>query len=61
MEDKYVQRLRDLEEEMGKIVSNDGFDAKKAKFFAPDRDKHLRPTLDMGMENQCVNQYGICE
>jgi len=49
MEDKYLQRLRNLEDEIG------------SKFFAQDRDKHLRPTLDMGMENQCVNQYGICE
>jgi 3'-phosphoadenosine 5'-phosphosulfate sulfotransferase (PAPS reductase)/FAD synthetase len=61
MEDKYVQRLRELEKEVGEIVSNDGFDTKKATFFAPDRDKHLRPTLDMGTEDYCVNQYGICE
>ena len=61
MEDKYVQRLRNLEKDMQKIVSKAGFDASKAKFFQPDRDKHLRPTLDMGNENQCVNQYGICE
>ena len=61
MEDKYVQRLRNLESEMQEIVKKDGFDASKATFFPPDRDKHLRPTLDMGNENQCVNQYGICE
>jgi len=57
MEDKYVQRLRNLEKDMSEIVDN----PKNATFFAPDRDKHLRPTLDMGNENQCVNQYGICE
>jgi 3'-phosphoadenosine 5'-phosphosulfate sulfotransferase (PAPS reductase)/FAD synthetase len=61
MEDKYVQRLRDLEEEIREIRCNAGSDAKKAKFFAQDRDKHLRRTLDMGMEDHCVNQYGICE
>jgi len=61
MEDKYVQRLRNLENTMGDIVSKGGFDRKNAKFFAPDRDKHLMPTLDMGMENHCVNQFGICE
>ena len=61
MEDKYVQRLRNLESEMQEIVKKDGFAASKATFFTPDRDKHLRPTLDMGNENQCVNQYGICE
>ena len=49
MEDKYKNRVRDLEEKVG------------AKFFAPDVEKHLRKTLDLGMENQCVNQYGICE
>jgi len=57
MEDKYVQRLRKLEKDMSEIVDN----PKSATFFPPDRDKHLRPTLDMGNENQCVNQYGICE
>ena len=61
MEDKYVQRLRNLESEMREIVSKDGLNASKATFFPPDRDKHLRPTLDMGNENQCVNQFGICE
>ena len=61
MEDKYVDRLRNLEKEMQDIVSKDGFNKKKAKFFAPDRDKHLRKTLDLGIDNQCVNQYGICE
>jgi len=61
MEDKYVDRLRDLEKDMQEIVSKAGFDPKNATFFAPDRDKHLRKTLDLGMENQCVNQYGICE
>jgi len=61
MEDKYVQRLRNLESDMQEIVGKAGFDASKATFFPPDKDKHLRPTLDMGNENQCVNQYGICE
>jgi len=61
MEDKYVQRLRNLESDMQEIVSKDGFDARKVTFLAPDRDKHLRPTLDLGNENHCVNQYGICE
>ena len=55
MEDKYVQRLRNLENTMNNTFN------KKVTFFAPDRDKHLMPTLDMGMENHCVNQYGICE
>ena len=51
MEPKYIKRLRDLEKQIG------------AKFFAPDRDKYLRETLDFGedYEMQCVNQYGICE
>lgn len=49
MEDKYVKRLRSLEDKIG------------AKFFAPDVEKHLRKTLDIGMEDSCVNQYGICE
>ena len=49
MEDKYRKRLQKLEKDMG------------TTFFAPDRDKHLRKTLDIGMENHCVNQYGICE
>jgi len=49
MEDKYIDRVKDLEKKVG------------AKFFAPDVEKHLRKTLDIGMENQCVNQYGICE
>ena len=57
MEDKYVQRLRNLEKDMSEIVDN----PKNATFFPPERDKHLRPTLDMGNESQCVNQYGICE
>jgi len=48
MEDKYVERLRGLEEKIG------------AKFFAPDMEKHLRPTLDLKMTG-CVNQFGICE
>ena len=61
MEDKYVDRLRNLENDMKAIVSKDGFDPKKCTFFPPDKDKHLRKTLEMGMENQCVNQYGICE
>jgi len=55
MEDKYKQRLRNLEKEMSDILGKD------VKFFNPDRDKHLRKTLDIGMENYCVNQYGICE
>jgi len=61
MEDKYVERLRKLENEMQDIVSKGGFDRSKAKFFPPERDKHLRKTLDLGMEDYCVNQYGICE
>ena len=61
MEDKYVQRLRNLESEIQEIAKKNGSDASKATFFPPDRDKHLRPTLDMGNENQCVNQFGICE
>jgi 3'-phosphoadenosine 5'-phosphosulfate sulfotransferase (PAPS reductase)/FAD synthetase len=61
MEDKYVQRLRNLESDMQEIVKKDGFDKRMATFFPPDIDKHLRQTLDMGNENQCVNQYGICE
>jgi len=61
MEDKYVQRLRNLESDMKEIVGKAGFEESKATFFPKDRDKHLRPTLDIGMENQCVNQYGICE
>ena len=61
MEDKYKQRLRNLEKEMQNIVGKAGFDRKKATFFPPDMDKHLRPTLDIGDEDYCVNQYGICE
>ncbi len=63
MEDKYVQRLRNLEKDIQKIVGGAGFDASKATFFHPDKDKHLRATLDFGedYQNQCVNQYGICE
>lgn len=63
MEDKYKQRLRNLEKEMQGIVGKAGFDKRKAKFFSPDLDKHLRATLDFGVDynNQCVNQYGICE
>jgi len=55
MEDEYIQRLRNLENNMSNTLN------KKVTFLAPDRDKHLMPTLDMGMENHCVNQYGICE
>jgi len=61
MEDKYVQRLRNLEKDIQEIVSKKGFDPSKATFFTPDRDKHLRPTLDLQDGDQCVNQYGICE
>jgi len=61
MEEKYVNRLRNLEKEVQEIVGKAGFDTKKAKFFKPEKDKHLRKTLDIGMENHCVNQYGICE
>jgi len=62
MEDKYKQRLRDLEDNIGNIVSKNGFDRKNAKFFNKDKDKHLRQTLDLEFEDDhCVNQYGICE
>ncbi len=63
MEDKYKQRLRNLEKDIQEIVGKAGFSKRKAKFFAPDLDKHLRSTLDFGEDynNQCVNQYGICE
>jgi len=50
MEDKYIKRLRSLEKKIG------------ANFFSPEKEKYLRKGLDMGyFENQCVNQYGICE
>lgn len=51
LEPQYVARIRSLEAQIG------------ATFFASDRDRYLRETLDFGedYENQCVNQYGICE
>ena len=61
MEDKYVQRLRNLEKDMKEIVGKAWFDESGATFFPPEKDKHLRKTLDIGMDNHCVNQYGICE
>ncbi len=61
MEDKYVERLRSLEKDLGDVIEKDGFDRKNATFFPPEKNKHLRKTLDLGIENQCVNQYGICE
>ena len=63
MEPFYVNRLRNLEKEISSIVSKDGFNPKNAKFFDTERDKHLRQSLNFGEEynNQCVNQFGICE
>lgn len=49
MEDKYKDRVKNLELKIG------------AKFFAPDMQKHLRKTLDLDFGDECVNQYGICE
>ena len=59
MEQKYIDRLRGLENDMSKIVDN----PKNATFFPPDKNKFLRATLDMGedFKSQCVNQFGICE
>lgn len=54
MEDKYKQRLRNLEKEVSNILG------RKVNFFTDDKDKHLRQNtfdLDIG----CVNQFGICE
>jgi 3'-phosphoadenosine 5'-phosphosulfate sulfotransferase (PAPS reductase)/FAD synthetase len=53
MEDKYKKRLRDLEKTISDI------NGKPVKFFAPEKDKYLRPTLDLQISG-CVNQYGIC-
>ena len=54
MEDKYKQRLRNLEKEVSKILG------REVKFFANDKDKHLRQK-QLGLNVGCVNQFGICE
>ena len=57
IENKYIQRLRNLENDMKEIGG------KECTFFNKDKDKHLRKTFDFGEDysNQCVNQFGICE
>jgi len=62
MEPRYKERLRALEGKMQQIVSKAGFRKEGAKFFKPDRDKYLNPTLNIEFdEDHCVNQFGICE
>jgi 3'-phosphoadenosine 5'-phosphosulfate sulfotransferase (PAPS reductase)/FAD synthetase len=53
IEDKYKERLRNLEKTISDI------NGKPAKFFSSDKDKYLRETLDIDLG--CINQYGVCE
>jgi len=56
MESKYKKRLRKLEEEMSQLLG------KKVKFFAKQRDKHIKQGALFDSKNiGCVNQFGICE
>lgn len=53
LEPEYKKRLRNLEDEISKIVG------KKVTFFQPKRDKHIKQGV-LDFDLGCVNQYGIC-